>query len=248
MRKGDFQAVIIDTESGLIKFAAAPHHADCMYDGYVSLKHGTQYAIKLTSFGSRGNATIVIDGKEVGCFRVSDNHPSIIERPVNIDKKFTFYKLDSIEADKAGLNPKNEYLGMVQIIFLPEKQQEVYSPRDGEKSVTFGTTRGGTGLSGASNQKFTNTSRMEVDYSKEIIITFKLQCASDDIVPLTSINVSNTLTRQEFCELYAKDQDVTLSIAKDQLVKLSQKGVIDPDNLNRDTIAKIREYYSNGWF
>jgi hypothetical protein len=107
MRKCNFEALIIEN-MGFDGFGAKEiplHHVMRQrdnVDAFVELSHGSQYSIRLAS-GVTGDATIVIDGKTVGTWRLQAYNSVVIERPANIDKKFTFYKLGSTEAEKAGL-------------------------------------------------------------------------------------------------------------------------------------------------
>lgn len=261
MRKGIFEAAIL-TEVGydgfeskeLIKSRYTLGIADCI----VELEHEIHYGIRLAS-GVKGDVTIVIDGKQVGTFRLNPHRPVVIERPVNIDKKFTFYKLGSTEAEKAGLRSDNHFLGIVQVVFIPEKQRQVYNARSFEKVVTFGevtrgeVTRGGTGLSGKSNQVFGNAEEIELDYSKETIITFKLQSKEDDIQPIIeaySQNINSKLrklSRKEFRELFEKEFSLDFHNAHQRIITLCEKGVIDPDELTEYTLNKVHDYYNNGW-
>jgi hypothetical protein len=263
MRKGNFEASIIEN-MGFDGFGAKEiplHHVmrqRDQIDAYVELEHGSNYGIRLAS-SVKGDATIVIDGEQIGTFRVTPLNPVVIERPVNVDKKFTFYKLGSTEADKAGLRSDNEFLGIVQVIFIPENprklnilSREPYYQH--EKTLTFGggeATRGGTGLSGKSNQVFGNADEIELDYSNETTITFKLQPKEDDIQPLIDnykINIrSRKLTRQQFRELFENQFGVNSEQAKSQIIILVSKGVIDPDKLSEYSIDKIRNYYNEGW-
>jgi hypothetical protein len=252
MRKGNFEVEILEN----IGFGTKEYCVDPRVDAVVQLVHKSTYAIKLASWSGRANATIVIDGKEVGTFRLLSRNPIIIERPVNIDKKFTFYELGTHEAENAGLHSNNEFLGIVQVIFIPGKPREVYQPRSFEKGLTFGggeATRGGTGLSGKSNQVFGQANEIELDYSKETTITFKLKPKEDDIQPIIEaysqkINLrSRKLTRQQFRELFEKEFGVNSEQAKSQIINCVSKGVIDPNELSEYDINKIRNYYNEGW-
>lgn len=260
MRKGIFEASIIEN-MGFDGFGAKEiplHHVTRQrdqIDAFVELSHGSQYSIRLAS-GVKGDVTIVIDGKAVGTWRLEPYNNVVIERPVNVDKKFTFYKLGSTEAEKAGLRSDNEFLGIVKVIFIPENQRQVYQPRAFEKGVTFRSgevTRGGTGLSGTSNQVFGNADEIELDYSKETIITFKLQPKEDDIQPIIeaySQNINSKLrklSRKEFRELFEKEFSLDFHNAHQRIITLCEKGVIDPDELTEYTLNKVHDYYNNGW-
>lgn len=93
--------------------------------GHVELPHGQVYKLKLMNHtrDRRCDAQVMVDGKEVGCFRVSKGGWVEIERPVNDQGKFTFFKADSSEAEAAGAGKVDKDLrGLIQVVFKPEKK------------------------------------------------------------------------------------------------------------------------------
>lgn len=98
--------------------------------GYVELNHGKQYSINLRNDRDvRCDADVSIDGKPIGTFRIEPNSTINLERPLNEDKRFTFYKAGSREAKASDeANIKDNYQGLIQVTFRPEKQYCHYLP------------------------------------------------------------------------------------------------------------------------
>jgi hypothetical protein len=89
--------------------------------GYVEMKHGTQYKLRLrNSNRERCDVYVEIDGKHVGTWRLNPHQSVLIERPAHDTGRFTFYELATREARKAGLVDGPE-LGLVKVVFTPEK-------------------------------------------------------------------------------------------------------------------------------
>lgn len=94
--------------------------------GHVELAHGSVYRITLMNhcYNRRCDATVEVDGKEVGCFRLERGGEAVLERPVNDTGRFTFFKADSPEAESAGVaGISKDSRGLVQVRFKPEKVQ-----------------------------------------------------------------------------------------------------------------------------
>lgn len=187
-------------------------------EGYVKMSHGSQYVIRVRNRkGSRCNAAVMVDGKEIGTFRLNGYGHLELERPPDDTGRFTFYRLGSNEARQAGLGNVNKLeLGLIQVTFTPEKppvslaswsapyaEREVTrrgmvgSLGEPEASVSFGATpagaaAGGTGLSGHSNQGFVNVASMNLDYDNAVTISLRL-IADDDIRPLKPVSSNQTL-------------------------------------------------------
>lgn len=178
-------------------------------DGYVKMRHGQQYVIRLRNRkGLRCNAAVMVDGKEVGTFRLSGYGHLELERPPNDTGRFTFYQVGSSEAKRAGLGIVNKFeLGLIQVTFTPEKEAVHLVGVAGAAvaDADFGLTgsmgideprprvtynAGGTGLSGHSNQGFVNVADINLDYNNAVTISLRL-IANDDIKPLVSAQGQN---------------------------------------------------------
>jgi len=88
-----------------------------------------EYAVCVTNKDRslRADATIYIDGKYMGRFRLETNRTITIERPADDDKarKFTFLKIDSVEG-KAAKVDKGPSPGELKVIIQQEKPSPVY--------------------------------------------------------------------------------------------------------------------------
>ena len=166
--------------------------------GYVKIQHGKQYTIRLNNRRSgRCDAQVTVDGKEVGTFRLSSHGSITLERPPDSDGRFTFYKIGSVEANKASLGKvSRDDLGLIQVTFTPEKSSSVAVASAGPvgspgepsgRRVTYdagvGKSAGGTGLSGHSDQSFYSVGPLDLDYSQAVTITLRL-VSDEDVSPL----------------------------------------------------------------
>lgn len=131
------------------------------HDGCFLIPHNTEYKIILhNSNSTKANAKIFIDGKEIGFFRINENETLILERPLHISRKFTFYDLDSEEAKDSNLkdiNPK--FLGTIKV----ELENELIMPITQSELFESTLDNGGTGLSRISSQRFQKAAFMRVD-------------------------------------------------------------------------------------
>ncbi len=104
-------------------------------DGYVEMSHGTQYTLHLrNNHNTACDAQVLVDGKDVGTFRISALSVIELERPSNDQGRFTFYRANSSEAQQADVqNIANVERGLIKVIFTPEKiKPVVYQPYPGE--------------------------------------------------------------------------------------------------------------------
>lgn len=156
--------------------------------GYVELAHNTQYRLVLGNRRSRRcDARVEIDGKHVGTWRIGANGSITLERPAHDPGQFTFYEVGTQEAVAAGLDRFDPNLGLVKVVFTPERYEEpaIYSLSNTygyaqPKGLTYGgSTRGfsragGTGLSGQSGQRFTDAEGISYDFSQQTTIHLRL--------------------------------------------------------------------------
>jgi hypothetical protein len=146
--------------------------------GHILISHRQQYTIALRNRSSlRCDAQVLVDGKEVGCWRIPGGGQIEVERPVNDTGRFTFYRLGSNEARRTRLSA-SDVLGLVTVTFMPEMPpRPVYQDPD----VQFSPRRGGTGLSGESAQAFKTVEALDYDRSGFVTIDVRLYC--DDGAP-----------------------------------------------------------------
>ena len=160
--------------------------------GYVEMAHNTKYMITLSNDGKLDcDASVEIDGKEVGTWRVYAGKNIRIERPAHDTGQFTFYKLGSSEAGKIGL-ARNDKLGLISVLFKPEKHYEycigTRGFEDFDDDIPY--SAGGTGLSGKSEQKFINVQPLDYDEAAFVHIHLRLVCHDDEPRPLTPLSTS----------------------------------------------------------
>jgi len=170
--------------------------------GHVNMVHGKQYTLRLgnNDHSRRADATVTVDGKVVGCFRLERGATWTIERPSHDTGRFTFYRSDSSEAATAGVaGISKDAMGLVEVVFRPER---IYVPPvrpignivRGMSCFPETTTRGDfgtvpmsfasaapaaaspgmTGLSGVSDQHFTEVAALDYDPAGETTITVRL--------------------------------------------------------------------------
>lgn len=140
-------------------------------DGYVYMKHGTQYTILLQNeINRRCDAEVYLDDQQVGIWRIDCNSTVRIERPVHDSGRFTFYQVGTPEAHKAGI-AETTSTGLIRVLFKPERtdlKDSVVSP--------LARIAGGTGLSGHSAQQFTSV--VPLDYAPEDFVIINLRLVS----------------------------------------------------------------------
>ena len=89
---------------------------------YYKLPHKSEYKIKLSNnHNSKCDAIIWLEGEEIGTWRLNGYQSISIERPANIDRKFTFVRDTSIDAIRAGVTPNSDNNGLIKVLFKPEK-------------------------------------------------------------------------------------------------------------------------------
>lgn len=155
-------------------------------EGYICLKHGTQYSIKLRNQSERlrCNAMVKIDGRSVGTWRVDRREAITIERPVHDSGRFTFYQEGTPEAAKANLRLTDE-LGLISVLFRPEKRKD--GPSIQYMAGPRSYAAGGTGLSGKSTQQFDEAEEIEIDDEKAVTIHLRLVAIQNEPRPLFAL-------------------------------------------------------------
>jgi len=104
------------------------NYVEQIYDAnlnYITLDHNSEYKIELCNYNNvKADANIKVDGRNVGKFRINANSSIIIERPVSIDKKFTFLRENSRKANRANIEIGRDKNGLIEVIFYPEKSAQ----------------------------------------------------------------------------------------------------------------------------
>lgn len=166
--------------------------------GYLQLEHNTQYNVVLANKRAmRCDAKLEIDGKHVGTWRLEEYDSIVLERPAHDTGRFTFYKLGSAEAAKAGISQQDANIGLVKVTFTPEREVQPRGVNDVPNflsqvtrgsGVTRSFSAGGTGLSGESKQQFGNATAIDYDYSQATVIHLRLVAYADEPRPLTPLS------------------------------------------------------------
>jgi hypothetical protein len=181
------------------------------FGGYVRMNHAQTYSLILHNYwNERADAKVSIDGKEIGTFRIPANSSITLERPLNDEGRFTFFKQGTKKFAKAGLEQvPDEQLGLIRVEFLPEKPVQVTymntlpyyvwpTPPENQYWITntynssdtaqhtgslcmASASPGGTGVSGHSDQNFGCTDAIwNPDFSRQTIITLRLVSVTDE--------------------------------------------------------------------
>lgn len=161
------------------------------HDGafYVKMNHNQQYQLQILNNTNSDSAFYVeIDGKNVGGWVVNRNQTVYIDRPLNDNGIFTFYRLNTSESYQAGIQ-NNENTGLIKVTFYPEKIVPVMRTRAGVQSLGFDEPNvksisrnhgnesfgaGGTGLSGKSDTKYGPVTTKKFDESHGTVLMMRL--------------------------------------------------------------------------
>lgn len=165
----------------MLQLIDAKHNYIKYRDGAFHLVHGTEYRVVLTNEDPsvRVDATILIDGKTIGTFRINKKDRIVVERPVGKKRKLTFFSIDSDEGKQGGLDVTT--CGTIKVILKKEK-------RFAKKEVDFVDGIGGTALARPSSQIFRNASPIDHDPQSTIIeARMVLDTEDDTVVPLSDV-------------------------------------------------------------
>jgi hypothetical protein len=163
---------------------------------YVELRHRSYYRVALTNgIGRKVGAELWIDGKRIETFVLNPFQIGTIEGPpqadssgqVQVDEKFTFYRVGSEEGDRAQLNASDPNLGLIKVVFKPVKERPLAYASRGLSSESYGASKGagGTGLSGYSGQKMNVVETLDYEDASQHV-TLYLRLREDVIKPLGS--------------------------------------------------------------
>jgi len=166
IQNGNFELLLVDNNNKMFK---------CVNDTFY-LAHRSAYKIKIINSDSkrRANATIHVDGKKIGAFRIEKNSSITIERPVSTDKKLTFYAVDSIEGLKSKLDASSDTIGTINVK-IDVESLDVDIIHETHRKLC---SKGGTGLGDASSQRFTDADDIKTD--DVVNLRAKMLLESDD--------------------------------------------------------------------
>lgn len=131
--KNDYTIEIITGNQGFWDSSEKIDHFNNEGHTYYSLHHGDEYKVKITNnTNDRVNALLKIDGVVMGKWRVGPYSDVIIERPADNQRKFTFVKENSWEAEQGSVIRGSDTNGLVEVTFIPELKTTVYA--DGKEN------------------------------------------------------------------------------------------------------------------
>ncbi len=159
-----------------------------LQDATYMIHHGNTYEIGIKNNNSISvSAQIQIDGKTVGTFVIKPYGMSWIERPVNEQRKFTFYRLDSREANDAKLDKvSHSDLGLIKVIVKHEQRTLPTRPTIHFHNNATPCSAGGTGLSDTSDQHFKSVSFYGQDTSYEFNLRLVVNNTPQPLVDVTN--------------------------------------------------------------
>ena len=92
-------------------------------DGYVLIKHGHTYKIRMRNDRDVDcDVDLTIDGVDQGTFRISSHSSLLLERPANKKKYFTFFRLDSDEGEAVKPETSSDEYGVISATFKPARK------------------------------------------------------------------------------------------------------------------------------
>lgn len=185
---------------------------------YVEVRSGDQYKVRLDNHSQNrdSDVTLKIDGKDIGTYRVRKGSYVVLERSFIDHGKFTFFAVDTPEAAaaNAGGVDRNDR-GLVEAVFKFSAEVRVVSAWGGARGQSLGfdkslgfeegerlcsTSRGVeksvsagvTGLTGHSNQHFTEVPEMKYDDAETTTVTLRLVALlSPEVRPLAAVDKAN---------------------------------------------------------
>lgn len=171
------------------------------HNGYVEMKNGQQYGVTIKNNTSTScQSSLMIDGKHMGDFLVDKYSSITVDRPVHSHKKFTFYRTDSISSIHTGIVAGKYQNGLVEVTIIPAKNIPIkYVRNNYSQSMNCSSLfddslescfrapiinqyqEGGTALSGYSDQHFKYVEPPELDYNKQITLSYRLVARNYDV-------------------------------------------------------------------
>lgn len=164
-------------------------------DAVYALEHGQQYSVYLFS-PSLCDASLFIDGKDQGTWRILAHQGVTLQRPAADNGHFTFFRADSAEGDGVGADVARDQRGLIRVVFRPgtiryrppnspprviREEDELMTWNAPSPSFYGGSLRttarmssGVTGLTGVTNQHFGMVERLIYDPTQEVVIHARL--------------------------------------------------------------------------
>ncbi|AYV82432.1 MAG: hypothetical protein Hyperionvirus1_11 [Hyperionvirus sp.] len=181
---------------------------------YFSVPHKGEYKIKLgNNRETKVDAQVTIGGEDVGTWRVGPYSTITLQRPANINRKFTFVAEDSTIAKNTGVKQNSYNNGLISVLFKPAKLSfitpQTYSCEfdsccnaSSRVKSTNRSSSGATILGDPSTQHFASAERI-TDYDYENISTINLRLViakRESYVPLSTVRSTSIPPRVD--EIY----------------------------------------------
>lgn len=102
-------------------------------EGYAVMRHGDKFTIRMynhhkkNGYGCPCDATVYVEGKNVGTFRLEYGDSFPLERSVRDNGCFTAYKRDTPEARAVGVKPDSDDAGLIRVVFRPGTKKPRYN-------------------------------------------------------------------------------------------------------------------------
>lgn len=150
-------------------------------NGDIEMTNGQIYSIKLENCRDTiAEVVLKIEGKVVGTFLLYPYYKIEIERPVDLPRKFTFYKLNKLPGNKISQYSPCHYSnynnGLIEAIFTPTLPHTYNKTRFTQEpdSTYHNYTDGITAFTVPSRQTFTRYHRYMLDTSNRTFLDIKL--------------------------------------------------------------------------
>jgi hypothetical protein len=211
----------MSTKTTINNFSINILGADDVYKNgyhYYALNHESEYKIELNNHNkTRCDVEVNIDGERVGSWRINAFSSVIIERPANVNRKFTFLREASYEAKMTGITDGKNENGLISVVFKPEINYDCFASQNEflsyngdydcfasqneflsyngdydsniNKCSLKNYSSGATVLGNRSNQNFTSTSAFD-EYDTSKITTINIRLIAHNY-KYTTINISN---------------------------------------------------------
>lgn len=102
-----------------------PECIDESSTGHITMRHGSHFTLRLSNHhkkdrsGRPCDASVYLDGKHVGTYRIDYGTDLILEHPINDQGRFTAYRKDTLESSLSQLDTDSEESGLIKVVFKP---------------------------------------------------------------------------------------------------------------------------------
>lgn len=158
---------------------------------YVALSNGAEYKIKLINNTSGfAVAHVKLEGENIGKWYIPAYDDIIIERPANVNRKFTFFAEDDRRAKISGVIAGDDNNGLIEVTFYPEKKMYKIAAFSNKSMSVAPSARssmnfksGSTVLGDRSTQRFldANVNPNNIDWNDPTEIIIRLVVLNDYI-------------------------------------------------------------------